>query len=723
MTDFNMLRKSYSQFLTGGGTGGYVKRMDMLTEKHIGSVEHNVTASHEKNAPDVAEAIEGMSYSSMVNSVFKQLFEMSVSFSQSGSQYYHDTNLLALITDSLEKMSDIYNAATEPYGNWWHWEIGCPLSINNIFILIYDYADKELITRYMDAEKHFNNEIKLTGANRVWESVIFAIRGILTKDAKSVHEAVNGIKDVMVMTDCGDGFYEDGSFIQHGKFPYNGGYGRSLLQELAPIIYLVSGTEFDFDDISVIYKWIYNSYFPFLVSGRLMDMVRGREISRCYEQCDVSGAKLIGAMLIISSLPNHENKELKSRIKAQLTEDFFKYASPFAADIACALIDDTSIELYEQKPYFKAFNSMDRAVKHGKNYSIGLAMHSERIANYESINDENMNAFHTADGMLYTYKPNEPWADFFWQTINLQRLPGTTVLKDTAVKENSASSCDFVGSCGIGENGVCAMELNPVGYSLKANKAWFFFDEEIVCLGSGIKSRDDINVETVIENRLVVDDSRFTVHGSEAGGGYDIKGAYLDGRHDTGYCFPELQHVNILRELRRGGWENMNRKNDGKEHEDMYVTMWIDHGKNPRNASYEYIVIPRCDEDRLNDYCNRNDVKIIENSEWIQCVQKNNVTGIIFLKDRTRIAGGIMADCRCVVMTEEKDGGVDFVIADPTQKQKKINVELDYSAESFAGCDERIKLTQLSPYVVMEIDTDGAKGKEMRVRLEGVKNV
>ena len=42
--------------------------------------------------------------------------------------------------------------------------------------------------------------------------------------------------------------------------------------------------------------------------------------------------------------------------------------------------EDDNIEPKEIKPYFMAFNIMDRAVKHGNGYTIGLAMHSERTA-------------------------------------------------------------------------------------------------------------------------------------------------------------------------------------------------------------------------------------------------------------------------------------------------------------------------------------------------------
>ncbi len=46
-------------------------------------------------------------------------------------------------------------------------------------------------------------------------------------------------------------------------------------------------------------------------------------------------------------------------------------------------------------------------------------------------------------------KKNEPQSDFFWQTIDLQRLPGTTVLRGSAVKPNINASGDFTGGCGI----------------------------------------------------------------------------------------------------------------------------------------------------------------------------------------------------------------------------------------------------------------------------------
>lgn len=714
MTDFNILRKRYSDVLCGRGYNGKktadcILQSDERTEQRLVQLGGRIEKAITSNEPRV------------INATLKGILDISISFSQNNSQFYHNKNIKNEIFNALNTLEKVYNDTTVPKGNWWYWEIGIPLSINSIFTLMYDYTDKSQLKRYMAAEKHFNDRIKLTGANRLWESVIFAVRGILLSDNDSIKNAISGIQDVMVITDSGDGFYKDGSFIQHDNIPYNCGYGRSLIQELAPMLYIFKDTEFENKNTDIINTWIEKSYLPFIYNGRTMDMVRGREISRYYEQSDLACTHILSAMLILSEMP--EFNELKGTIKTQITDNFFEYASVFTAELAEHLQEDNNIKPKEIKPYFMAFNSMDRVVKHGNGYTIGLAMHSERTAAYESINDENQNAHHTSDGMMYIYKKNEPKSDFFWQTIDLQRLPGTTVLRGSTVKPNINAAGDFTGGCGIGENGVCTMKLISNENSLKANKSWFFFDKEVVCLGSCINSEEESEVETIIENRLVTDNSRFTVHGNEESEGYIIKGAYLDGSHDVGYCFPEEQEVNIFREIRSGDWNNMSIKSDGKSYKGRYLTMWIKHGRKVKDASYEYIVIPKCHEEEINDYYRKSGIRIIENSDSIQCVKKNGTTGVVFLKDKTHSAGGISCDRRCIVMTTQTCGTLELSISDITQKQDKIYIELDYSAQEIISKSERINIIQLVPYVCMEIDTCAARGEEQHIKFGGVKNV
>lgn len=710
-----ILQKKYRQMLTGYNKtqNNYVslkiKNNDEEVRKCIAFVKTIISAPHEPE--DIYQ-------------IFEILNKISVSYAQEGSVYYNNKEIFALVEKTLIFLEEIYNDITMPHGNWWYWEIGIPLRLNKIFMLLGDDADKSLLLRYMKAECHFNNAIKMTGANRLWESVIFAERGILLEDNFIINQAISGIEDVLTVTEHGDGFYEDGSFIQHEKFSYNGGYGRSLIMELSMMLYLFHNSEFKIHNQDIVYKWIENSYLPFLYNGRCMDMVRGREISRYYEQGDFAGACILGPVLIISEIMQDKGVYFKECIKNQVNrKEFFENASFLATGLATALINDKSIQEHKKTPQFMSFNCMDRAVKHAEKYCVGVSMHSSRIANYESINNENFNAFHTGDGMLYLYKNDNAYNNSFWATVDFQRLPGTTVLSGTQSKPNTVSECDFVGSCGSGEYGISVMQMKNPDYTFKANKSWFFMKDEIVCLGSGISSHDNIEIETIIENRRLEENTRLTVCGLEKDGGYEAIWAYLNGDSSIGYYFPDSSEIKVIKEEREGSWENMNYKGDNKTYKDNYAKMWISHGKNPEDYSYSYIILPSCTEEEIKNYHKVKTLEIVENSEDIQCVKDKNMTGIIFLKDKARGLCGISSDKKCIVITDIQNSDMKFTIVDPTHNQDKIKVVLDYTAKSCSYCDERVKMNITEEGIVMDIDTKGASGREISVRLEGIRNV
>lgn len=43
----------------------------------------------------------------------------------------------------------------------------------------------------------------------------------------------------------------------------------------------------------------------------------------------------------------------------------------------------------------------------------------------------------------------------------------------------------------------------------------------------------------------------------------------------------------------------------------MYLTMWIKHGKKAKDGSYEYIVIPKCNEEEIKDYYRKSGIRVI----------------------------------------------------------------------------------------------------------------
>jgi hypothetical protein len=62
------------------------------------------------------------------------------------------------------------------------------------------------------------------------------LRGALGGDAAKRRAGRDAITQVFAYVQSGDGFYCDGSFVQHGKVPYTASYGAVLMDSLSRAI-------------------------------------------------------------------------------------------------------------------------------------------------------------------------------------------------------------------------------------------------------------------------------------------------------------------------------------------------------------------------------------------------------------------------------------------------------------------------------------------------------
>ena len=62
----------------------------------------------------------------------------------------------------------------------------------------------------------------MTMANRADVAYSCIIAGTLQKDYKRIAISVEMLRELFDNVEYGDGFYDDGSFIQHDKYPYIG---------------------------------------------------------------------------------------------------------------------------------------------------------------------------------------------------------------------------------------------------------------------------------------------------------------------------------------------------------------------------------------------------------------------------------------------------------------------------------------------------------------------
>ena len=94
---------------------------------------------------------------------------------------------------------------------------------------------------------------------------------------------------------------------------------------------------------------------------------------------------------------------LKEWILSDTVRDFVVQRPLSSLTMARDLIDDAGVTRRGELIGHYSFPSMDRVVHLGKGFGFGLSMCSTRIANFESINDNNLHGWFTGDGMTMLY--------------------------------------------------------------------------------------------------------------------------------------------------------------------------------------------------------------------------------------------------------------------------------------------------------------------------------
>lgn len=574
------------------------------------------------------------------------------------------------------------------------------------------------------------------------------------------------------------GFYPDGSYLDHIKVPYLGAYGIEFMKGGAKIPSLLAGTPWKYPEQvqDNLESYIVEGFGNGMYKGMMLDCLKGRSVSRPASSNQAAGRE---AMMIILQIVDSFSQEAKettlSALKAWLEEDEGFIDSLVGAENmaikkkAKEILEDTSIQS-NIAPVHKSYPLMDRVVHRTEDYLFALSMYSERIQNTEIMNDENRFGWHQNNGMTYIYDEDNQYTENYWNTVNPLRLPGTTVVPvniGTGKPDGSgfAQGGDFcskeswVGGTSIGNYGVSGMSFSgetqgiagdaPVSYApdLKGKKSWFMFDDEMVCLGAGITNKNmELPVETTIENKklrkdgsnqLLVNGEKTEIPVKEAnvkelvertadvsGTSFEqVNWAHLEGNQSvgTGYYFPEENtEIQVRRGQTTGSWKDVGTF-EGESTEN-YLEMWVDHGQNPENASYSYVLLPETSAEETENYAQAPKVTILENSSEVQAVRHETlkITGINFWQEQGGSIDGITSDKAASVMLQETEQGtVKVSVSDPTMKNKG-NIQLTLE-EEIADCvqlDENVTCEKTENGAVLTFAMAGTNGAASMAELQ-----
>ncbi|WP_435892586.1 polysaccharide lyase family 8 super-sandwich domain-containing protein [Oceaniferula spumae] len=222
---------------------------------------------------------------------------------------------------------------------------------------------------------------------------------------------------------------------------------------------------------------------------------------------------------------------------------------------------------------------------------------------------------------------------------------------------NPKSGEIFVGGLTNGHNGLFAFTFNtnfthnivrnlaadpkqaPKPDNLTALKTWFCFDNRIICLGSNISiSGVDYPVRTnLFQKFLTAEHSTTQLNGEsltladQAITRDETQAATLIDPYGNAYITPAETPVHL-----RISEQKSRNNNDTKDTTGKYSTAWIEHGKNPKDAAYEYAVLVQPTDEDLKSFTAKQPYQVLKKDATAHIVHDapSNTTGyVIFQKE------------------------------------------------------------------------------------------
>lgn len=596
-----------------------------------------------------------------------RIYQMSIAYVTQGGCFYKDEQLYKTIVSALE----YWDKVRPRCDNWWNNQVGTPRTMGKILVILRKGEKKlpfDLENRLLEHIRRTGGnpaDANRTGANKADIALHWLCRGCLQQDKKTVDIAMHEAFVPAAYT-TEEGIQHDNSYFQHGHQLYIGGYASVLLNRIVEMAWYTIGTDYRLSDeqLDILSKFIRETYLK-CVRGRYMCYnVMGRGVSRQGALMELSSVKMLEKLKDIDKeyAGDYENAIISLRGKSEKSHSI-----------------QSSLNHY----YIGDFSLF-----HNNDYSFGVRMVSERTQRSEEGNGENIKGYFLSDGSTMIAIEGDEYADIF-PVWDWYKVPGVTTPCMSSIPRMEKQwthhgESDFVGGVTDGKIGVSTYKMNNKsdGVDLSANKSWFFFGKEIVCLGSNISTPDNIPVVTTLNQCLLDSDVYYSVNGKikvleKNGSVSDFKPDWI--LHDKiGYFFPTSQHVNLKAEHRTGRWSDINiGQSKDLVSKDVFCT-WINHGVSPRHATYDYVIVPNIGYVKQMQKYDLSALEIVENSDSIQAVRhkKAKISQIVFYKGGSISIGKVKltVDKGCIIMLNKKNKLL--FVSDPSHKLNTLTIKL-----------------------------------------------
>lgn len=592
----------------------------------------------------------------------ERLQQLAIAYASPKSVYYNNSGLYADVNKGL-----VYWYQKNPRStNWWHNDIATPQYLGRILLLMNSTktpVPQEVQGAVLSVMQSTQTPFSFTGANKLDIAIHYIYRALITGNEKLMNMAVLEAFQPIEFT-TGEGLQHDYSYLQHKEQLMISAYGFVFLLGEYDVAAWLSGTKYALpnEKLNLLNNFFFNTFLNSLRGGFTDYNTEGRGISRPngLNRSGIANANdeagLINKIKLVNPGKISELDAIAKRISGKEPAD------------------------YGVKPAHFYYWRGDYTQHVRPAYSFNVRTVSTRTIRTESGNNENLSGTVLPDGSVSIVRRGNEYFNIMpaWEW---DKIPGVTARDyDTAVtmKKNwgEYGSTGFVG--GVSDSLFGATVYVQDYDDVNAKKGYFFFDDEIVCLGAGIKSSAPQIITTTVNqawnNGLIsLNENNKTTQLKKIGNFKNLTSVWHD---SVAYFFPSSQNVFVSNEMQSGNWNTINKNHKGDVKGNIFK-LWIDHGKTPSNASYEYIVVPGIAEKRALGYHLKN-IQIVANTGELQAVKQNhlNIVQAIFYKAGSFMVDGLQVkvDQPCILQLR---GNKVLSVADPAQVQKEINVYIN----------------------------------------------
>jgi len=576
-----------------------------------------------------------------------RLRNLAGAYQSESSIYYHDTIIKKQYINALQ----FWITTDHRPSNWWFRHIGYPKAFGIALFLMNAEVKSEHPALFQQAIDYllwaYNKNNHMEGANGADKIFAALPAAILIENDTLLKRFQQQIKDLIVVQTVGEGIEPDFMFSQHsfhGRQLY-ANYQQEYLNSILSYLDLCKGTIYSVTEkeLTVLDNHIITGMQWYVYKKHQDPAQTGRRPNASLNPRYQNNLKL----MIAQESPQQE--EL-----IQIQERIFQD-------------QDTELQLLGNRMFWR----FDYMIHRRTGYYVSSRLTSTRTIGMESGNGDGLNNYYTSAGLNFLFRTGLEYETPYFKVMNPRQWPGTTAeqgdreLPSVDWGKNSRNNNPYAG-------GVSNQQYGTIGFiydkkNLEAAKSWFYFDNEFVALGCDISQRfgrDTVmtTLNQVIQKTPIYYSENQTVNKIEIGSG------------NTKVSNPEwfiqdsIGYINLIPNSVFSIESNFQGKTP-------LFSLGIEHGKNPKNETYAYIVYPNCSEETLQNYRENNPIEVISNTEEIQAVHHKilNITQIHFYKAGTlQFADSttLTVDHPCAVMLIEKDSVIEISVGNPLCESK-----------------------------------------------------